>query len=124
MRRTSVLTLALAGTAAGLLTVAGCGAGDSAAAQSVAVTATDTTCALARTDLPAGTTEFTVTNKGTKVTEFYVYGSDGSVKGEVEDIGPGVTRSLRADLKAGQYEAACKPGMTGDGIRTKLTVSG
>jgi iron uptake system component EfeO len=43
---------------------------------------------------------------------------------EVENIAPGLSRELLAELPAGTYEAACKPGMIGDGIRTTLTVTG
>jgi uncharacterized cupredoxin-like copper-binding protein len=42
----------------------------------------------------------------------------------VENIGPGLTRDLSVTLTGGKYEVACKPGQTGDGIRTKITVTG
>jgi iron uptake system component EfeO len=35
-----------------------------------------------------------------------------------------VPRTLIVDLPAGRYEAVCKPGMVGDGIRSALTVTG
>ena len=44
--------------------------------------------------------------------------------GEVENIGPGLSRDLVVDLPKGTYEGACKPGMVGDGIRETLTVTG
>ena len=44
--------------------------------------------------------------------------------GEVENIGPGLSRKLIVELPAGKYQGACKPGTTGKGIRTELTVSG
>ena len=44
--------------------------------------------------------------------------------GEVENIGPGLSRNLVVDLPKGTYEGACKPGMVGDGIRQTLTVTG
>ena len=44
--------------------------------------------------------------------------------GEVENIGPGTSRDFTVDLGAGTYEVACKPGQTGDGIRTEITVTG
>ena len=58
------------------------------------------------------------------VTEVYVYGPNNRVMGEVENIGPSTRRSLVVDLPGGDYEVACKPGMTGDGIRTPIHVSG
>lgn len=99
-----------------------------ASGAAVAVTASDTACQLARTDLDAGSTSFQVKNTGSKVTEVYVYGQqDGQytkVVSEVENIGPGTSRTMTVDLPAGTYEVACKPGQTGDGIRTKITVGG
>jgi len=88
------------------------------------VTASDSACVVATTTLSSGTHRFTVTNEGSKVTEFYVYADGDRVVGEVENIAPGVARSLLVDLPAGSYEAACKPGMNGDGLRSELTVTG
>lgn len=123
-RRTAVLLTAGVSAA---LALAGCG-GDaqdgSGSANAVAVTATDADCRVATTTLPAGTHAFEVKNEGTRVTEFYVYGAGDKVLGEVENIAPGVSRELRVTLAAGKYEAACKPGMEGDGIRKTLTVTG
>lgn len=93
-------------------------------ADSVAVTATDSACEVATTELSSGTTTFAVTNKGSDVTEVYVYGEGDKVMGEVENIGPGTSRDFTVDLGAGTYEVACKPGQKGDGIRTEITVSG
>ena len=47
-----------------------------------------------------------------------------TVVAEVENIGPGTSRDMTADLAPGTYEIACKPGQTGDGIRAQLTVTG
>lgn len=78
------------------------------------------------TDLPAGPTTFEVTNTGSSVTEVYVYGEENGeytkVISEVENIGPGTSRDMAVDLASGTYEIACKPGQTGDGIRTEFTV--
>lgn len=90
----------------------------------IAVSASDTACEVSRTETDAGTVTFTVTNKGAKVTEFYVYASGDRVMGEVENIAPGLARELRVELPAGTYETACKPGMTGKGLRGAFTVSG
>ncbi|MBB3677309.1 iron uptake system protein EfeO [Modestobacter versicolor] len=112
------------------VTLAACGGddpssgGSSAAADDIAVAASDDACDVATTELDAGVHQFTVTNSGSKVTEFYVYADGDRVMGEVENIAPGVARELRVELPAGEYETACKPGMVGDGIRSDLTVSG
>lgn len=119
--RTAIVTTCGLLAAAGL---AGCGSAGGSSAETVAVTATDSGCRAARTTLAAGTTTFAVTNAGNQVTEFYVYGPGDAVKGEVENIGPGVTRQLTVELATGSYEGACRPGMRGDGIRVVFTVSG
>ena len=90
----------------------------------VAVKATDSECGLSRTDVKSGTSTFAVSNGGSKVTEFYVYAEGDRVMGEVENIGPGLKRDLIVELPTGKYQAVCKPGMIGDGIRGDLTVTG
>jgi hypothetical protein len=108
-------------------TLAACG-DDSAGGNGVAITATDSTCAVATTAFDPGAVTFTVTNKGEKTTEVYVYGEHNGaftkVIGEVENIGPSLTRDLNVTLTGGRYEIACKPGQTGDGIRTPISVTG
>ncbi|AWS43185.1 iron uptake system protein EfeO [Streptosporangium sp. 'caverna'] len=90
----------------------------------IAVAANDTECKVAVSEVNAGTSTFAITNAGSKVTEFYVYAPGDRVMGEVENIVPGLTRDVIVELPAGTYEAACKPGMIGKGIRNPLTVSG
>ncbi len=126
MRTPRMFALAVAGVLAGGLSACGGAAGPDAAAAGgpIAVTASDTTCAVARDTVDAGTSVFTVTNSGSKVTEFYVYAPGDRVMAEVENIAPGLTREMRVELRAGSYEAACKPGMVGKGIRSALTVNG
>ncbi|MGH3730169.1 MAG: cupredoxin domain-containing protein [Micromonosporaceae bacterium] len=109
--------------AAGMLILAGCGSAGSGSNDKIAVTATDDSCEIADTELPAGTHTFAVRNDGEQVTEFYVYEGD-KVVSEVENISPGTTRDLTVELGKGSYEGACKPGMKGDGIRTRITVAG
>ncbi|NYJ05491.1 iron uptake system protein EfeO [Petropleomorpha daqingensis] len=124
-RRILLLT---AGTVAALSTAACSSSGGSGGSQkaqdTIAVSATDTTCDVKADTLKAGTHEFTITNNGSKVTEFYVYAEGDRIMGEVENIAPGVARRLLVELPAGDYQAACKPGMVGDGIRHDLTVTG
>lgn len=118
----NILTVALAVLA---LVTTGCTSKGSDATSTIEVVSTDTECRVAQTQAPAGTITFDVRNDGTDVTEFYLYGADGSdVVGEVEDIGPGLTRSMVVEVTAGAYVTACKPGMTGDGIRAGFAVNG
>ncbi len=90
----------------------------------IAVAASDTACEVPVTEVTAGTTTFTITNGGSKVTEFYVLAAGDRIMAEVENIVPGLTRELIAELPAGTYETACKPGMVGKGIRNPLKVTG
>ena len=93
----------------------------------VTVTSTDDDCLVSEGEAPSGNVVFTVTNGGSKVTEFYLLGKDGlQIIGEVENIGPGLTRDLVLRATPGSYFTACKPGMVGDGIRAdfKVTDSG
>ncbi len=91
----------------------------------ITVTASDTACELSSTQAPAGTVEFSVTNTGSKVNEFYVYAEGDRIVGEVENIGPGTSRTFHVELaEPGAYETACKPGMVGDGVRGDFTVTG
>ncbi|HEX8630717.1 MAG TPA: iron uptake system protein EfeO [Catenuloplanes sp.] len=128
MRTPRLLPLAAAGVlAAGTLGACGDDGGSrptAAAGGPVAVQASDTACQVARTELAAGTATFAVTNSGAKVTEFYVYAAGDRVLGEVANIAPGSTRELRVELPSGSYETACKPGMSGRGLRGALKVSG
>jgi uncharacterized cupredoxin-like copper-binding protein len=104
------------------------GTDSSSSATTVAIAAGEDTCDVERTELEAGAITFAVANEGSSTTEVYVYGdNDGEytkVVAEVENIGPGTSRNLDVDLAGGSYEIACKPGQTGDGIRTPITVSG
>ena len=121
--RTPALVAALALTA---LSTAACASSDDKGAKpadTITVASTADACDVSETELPAGTHQFEVTNKGSEVTEFYVY-KGSKVVAEVENIAPGLSRPLLAELSAGTYEAVCKPGMVGDGIRHTLTVTG
>jgi iron uptake system component EfeO len=121
------LALAATGAVAGAC-LAGCGGGKSndtaVPGGPVAVSATDSACDVARTELRAGPVTFKVTNSGAKVTEFYIYAAGDRVMGEVENVAPGLSREVHVELPAGTYETACKPGMSGRGIRAALKVSG
>jgi iron uptake system component EfeO len=115
--------------AALLLGTAACGSdatGEAADGKGpIAVEATDTECSVGRTTAPAGTIEFTVSNKGSKVNEFYLLGEGDQVLGEVENVTPGLSRSFHVEVaEPGTYTTACKPGMKGEGLRGEFTVTG
>jgi iron uptake system component EfeO len=90
----------------------------------IEVTSSKDACTLSATRAGSGTLTFEVHNTGSEVTEFYLLAEDGKrVIGEVENIGPGLTRDLVVTAAPGTYVTACKPGMKGDGIRDELTVT-
>lgn len=112
--------------ALGALALTGCTDNNATASAdgSIAVSASDDACTLATGTAAGGTLKFSVKNEGTKVNEFYLLAEDGlRIVGEVENIGPGVTRDLVVMAPEGSYFAACKPGMVGDGIRSPFTVT-
>lgn len=122
MRRS---TYALAAAAALPLALAGCTEKSTAGDDTIAVTATDDACEVAASEAATGLATFSITNDGTKVTEFYVFAAGDRVMGEIENIGPGLTRQLMVNLpEAGTYELSCRPGMVGDGIRQEFVVTG
>jgi len=125
--RAAVLATASLGAAAALAactsTAPPAGAPDGAGA--IQVTAADDSCEVGAAEAPAGKITFSVRNAGNKVTEFYLYGAGDRIMGEVENIGPGLTRDLIVEVPdGGTYTTACKPGMVGDGIRAPFTVTG
>ena len=122
MRRS---TFALASVAVLPLALAGCTEKSTASTDDITVTASDETCDVSADSGTTGNSTFQVTNNGSKVTEFYVYAEGDRAMGEVENIGPGLTRQLIVSLpEAGTYQLACKPGMVGNGIRQEFTVTG
>ncbi|HVK21665.1 MAG TPA: iron uptake system protein EfeO [Actinokineospora sp.] len=108
-----------------VVTLAACGGEEDKPTGAIAVEAKDDACAVTRTEADAGTITFEVNNKGSQVTEFYLYAEGGRVMGEAENIEPGKSRRLNVEVSAGgKYQTACKPGMKGDGIRADFTVKG
>lgn len=87
------------------------------------VESTNTTCTADQTSFKAGRHSFEVTNKGDKATELYVLKGD-SVLSEVENVGPGTSRTLTVNLPAGSYDLGCKPGQSGPFIREPIKVTG
>lgn len=105
-----------------LVVLAACGSSGA----EVAVTATESACQVADTELTAGTYSFAAKNATSKEIELYVYGQEGGaftkVIAEAEHIAPGTTRKAKAKLTAGEYELACKADGDAQGNRTKVTV--
>ncbi len=112
--------------ALGALALTGCtdNNADASADGAIDVVATDDSCTVSTDTAPGGTLKFNVKNDGTKINEFYLLADDGlRIVGEVENVGPGVTRDLVVLAPEGSYFASCKPGMVGDGIRSAFTVT-
>lgn len=108
------------------LSVAGCTTNEPAASGdgTISVTSTSDACTLSTATAPGGTVKFEVKNEGNQVTEFYLLAEDGlRIVGEVENIGPGLSRDLVVMAPEGKYITACKPGMVGDGIRADFALS-
>ncbi|KUN85942.1 peptidase M75 [Streptomyces bungoensis] len=119
------LTVTAAATAATLTALAACTAkSDAKDGAAVQVTAADSRCETSSTSVPAGHVTLEIANKGSKATEVEILFPDDRIVSEKENIGPGTKYTLTAEVKAGSYEIACRPGMKGHGIRQKLTVTG
>ncbi|MEU3994466.1 iron uptake system protein EfeO [Streptomyces fungicidicus] len=126
MRPARLTLLTAVATAAALAAVTGCtekGA-DADGDRVIGVTATDDTCEVSTKEFPAGHVELAIENKGSKVTEVYLLFPDDRVVTERENIGPGTRQRVTAEVKAGDYRIACKPGMRGKGIRQDVKATG
>jgi iron uptake system component EfeO len=109
-----------------LVTLAACtrSASDGSGSATVVVNSTAQQCDVAPASAHPGVVTFEVTNSGDVVTEFYVYAAGDRVMGEVENIAPGTARRLDVTLtEPGVYQATCKPGTVGDGLRHEFTVA-
>ncbi|MEU6226757.1 iron uptake system protein EfeO [Streptomyces sp. NPDC047042] len=126
MRAVRLSVVTAAATAAALAAVTGCTEKGSSASgdRVISVTATDDKCEVSKKEFPAGHVELAIENKGSKVTEVYVLFPDDRIVTERENIGPGTKQKVTAEVKAGDYTIACKPGMKGDGIRQAVKATG
>ncbi|MBT1100026.1 iron uptake system protein EfeO [Streptomyces sp. Tu10] len=125
MRPVRFSAVATVAAVTALTAVAGCAEkADAGGDGAVKVTATDTSCEVSKRTFPSGHLQLAVENKGSKVTEVYVLYPDDRIVTERENIGPGTKANITAEIKAGSYEIACKPGMKGDGIRQKVEATG
>lgn len=125
MRPVRFSAVAIVAAVTALTAVAGCAEkADAGGDGAVKVTATDTSCEVSKRAFPSGHLQLAVENRGSKVTEVYVLYPDDRIVTERENIGPGTKANITAEIKAGTYEIACKPGMKGDGIRQKVEATG
>lgn len=100
-----------------ILGLSGCVLNNPSGGEAITVTSSASECTLSSVEAPAGTIQFEVLNTGDETTEFYILANDGMrVVGEVENIGPGLSRNLLIQAPAGTYFTVCKPGGTGAGI--------
>ncbi len=119
----ALTTFAVTGSACGL-TQSNDPAKGSKGTGTINVESSGGACDLTAKKAPSGNVVFKVKNTGNEVTEFYLYGSDGlRIVGEIENIGPGLTRDLVVRAQPGKYVTACKPGMKGQGIRSAFQVT-
>ncbi|MGV9525888.1 iron uptake system protein EfeO [Streptomyces cellulosae] len=124
MRPARLAAVAAVAAAAALTAVTGCTEKGDDGEGVVQVTATDDTCEVSAKEFPAGHVELAIENKGSKVTEVYLLFPDDRVVTERENIGPGTTQRVTAEVKPGDYRIACKPGMKGAGIRQDVKATG
>jgi len=125
MRAVRLSVVTAAATAAALTAVTGCTEkSDAKNGDAIKVTAADSTCDTSAKSVPAGQVTLKIENKGSKATEVEIVFPDDRIVSEKENIGPGTQYTLTAEVKAGSYEIACRPGMKGHGVRQKLTVTG
>ncbi|MGV9457148.1 iron uptake system protein EfeO [Streptomyces sp. NPDC003635] len=122
--RPARLSAVAAVAAAALTALTGCTEKGDGGEGVVNVTATDDKCEVSTTEFPAGHVELAIENKGSKVTEVYILFPDDRVVTERENIGPGTKQRVTAEVKPGDYQIACKPGMKGDGIRQDVKATG
>ncbi|MEU0601456.1 iron uptake system protein EfeO [Streptomyces sp. NPDC006393] len=125
MRAVRLPVVTAAVTAAALTALTACTAkSDAKDGDAIQVTAADSTCETSVKSVPAGQVTLKIENKGSKATEVEILFPDDRIVSEKENIGPGTKYTLTAEVKAGSYEIACRPGMKGHGVRQKLTVTG
>jgi iron uptake system component EfeO len=125
MRAVRLPVVTAVAAAAALTAVTACTAkSDAKDGEAIQVTAADSKCTTSTKSIPAGQVTLKIENTGSKATEVEILFPDDRIVSEKENIGPGTKYTLTAEVKAGAYEIACRPGMKGHGVRQKLTVTG
>jgi len=91
------------------LALAGCVQNDASTASRLTVKISDDACVVSHATAASGTVAFTMTNSGTDVNEFEILAHDKlRTVGEKENIAPGQTVTLVAQLQPGTYYTGCK----------------
>ena len=127
IRPLAIRPAAIVGVAlAAALALAGCVPNNVATASQLTVKITDDGCAVSASTAVSGNVAFTLTNSGTDVNEFEILADDKlRIVGEKENVTPGQTVSLVAQLEPGTYYTGCKFQQVGATIgQSKFTVTG
>ncbi len=104
----------LAGCTANTTTSSSASNAASGDGKSFTVTINDTSCKVSGSNAKSGTLTFTVTNNGTAVNEFEILAEDQlQIVVERENITPGTTVEVTAQLEPGTYYTASKTNMVG-----------
>src|ERR1700712_5160153 len=103
------IPMTLAGAAIVALALTGCVPNHPTTGSAVTVAVADDSCAVSESTTAAGVVTFSITNSGTDVNEFEVLADDKlRIVAEKENVAPGQTVSLTAQLEPGNYYTACK----------------
>ena len=103
--------LRLVAAAVAVLALAGCTAKPAPASRTVTVTASDDACRLSAATAASGRAAFTIRNTGTRSTEFELLAADGAtIAAEVENLAPGLTRTLTLTLAGHATPRSASPG--------------
>ncbi|MCX5400706.1 iron uptake system protein EfeO [Streptomyces sp. NBC_00102] len=127
MRAAPLSAVTLVSAAVCLAALTGCtekSDSEADAGRTIKVTAGDDACETSAKTTAAGKVVLDISSTGSKVTEVEILYPDGRIAAERENIGPSTSHKVTGELKAGSYEIACIPGMTGKGYRQPLKVTG
>lgn len=81
--------------------------GGSATTTELTIEVSERGCSPSSVEMKAGTIRLTAKNVGEGIGELEVITAGKKVKGEAENIGPGMSSSFSADVETGNYELIC-----------------
>lgn len=81
--------------------------GGSATTTELTIEVSEQGCNPGKVEMQAGTIRLTAKNTGGGIGELEVITKDKKVKGEAENIAPGMSSSFNAEVEAGDYELIC-----------------